>query len=381
MVMRILLMVQIVIVAAVCESGEQACAAEAVPTDPTQAAALTPLLSQAMLDLLQGHSQAVSDALKAHPQLARLWGEMPKGSGWNGPVTLLHAAIAMKQRAIVDELITAGCDLDASSATCGPPLFIADGDLADLLIAKGATRTIFYAAHIGDAVLAASLLKTDRKAAVAVDRQGMTALHWAAEKPSLEVAQLLVEAGASVNAATPEGFTVLREAIGWKDQRASEPARQAMVDWLLLHGTLWDATSAALAGNTKALAPLVVTHPDLLTWSSPILSEKGMQLIHFACLGNHQPTAAWLLEHGQKVTASDASGATPLHYACVQGGAALVSFLLAHGADASVVEHTYNSNPQGWASYFKNQAALDALAAPAPAPAPSDPPKAAKSDF
>ncbi len=63
-----------------------------------------------------------------------------------------------------------------------------------------AGREIFRAAKKGDLAALRKLLRADSSLAHSRDKDGSTPLHWAAWRGQVEVARLLLEAGADVNA-------------------------------------------------------------------------------------------------------------------------------------------------------------------------------------
>src|SRR3954451_10548167 len=83
-------------------------------------------------------------------------------------------------------------------------LVIAVGVLAASLLIQAAPPTVADAVRSGDKTTLADLLK--RGADVnAASGDGMTPLHWAAERGGAEIAGMLVHAGANVDAATRLG--------------------------------------------------------------------------------------------------------------------------------------------------------------------------------
>lgn len=133
----------------------------------------------------------------------------------------------------------------------------------------------------------------------AAQGDGMTALHWAAERGDEEVALLLIEAGASLDPVTRLGaYTPMH--------LAARGGNAAILSALLEAGA---APSAAT--TTGSVTPL-----------------------HFAA-GSADPTAVLtLLEHGADPDVRESRwGQTPLMFAAAAGRADLIRALLEHGAD------------------------------------------------
>ncbi len=126
-------------------------------------------------------------------------------------------------------------------------------DVADLLIERGATVDLFTASTLGMVDRVRELLEEDPANARTVDGDGMTALHWVArprrgwadrhdvaEQNFVEIARLLIEAGADVEAVNPqeEGMRPLHHCGEWM-------APTTITELLLQHG----ADVNAKAGN------------------------------------------------------------------------------------------------------------------------------------
>ncbi|MEX2472037.1 MAG: ankyrin repeat domain-containing protein [Gemmatimonadota bacterium] len=133
----------------------------------------------------------------------------------------------------------------------------------------------------------------------AAQGDGMTALHWAAERGDEEVALLLIEAGASLGPVTRLGaYTPMHLAA-----RGGDAA--------ILRALLEAGAAPSAATTTGSVTPL-----------------------HFAA-GSADPTAVLtLLEHGADPDVRESRwGQTPLMFAAAAGRAALIRALLEHGAD------------------------------------------------
>jgi ankyrin repeat protein len=163
-------------------------------------------------------------------------------------------------------------------------------------------KALLDAARRGDAAAVRSLLREGADANAA-QGDGMTALHLAAQRSSLEVTKLLLGAGAKVSAVTRIGrFTPLHV--------AAEGAHLDVVQALLDAG----ADPAALAESTRA-TPL---H----------LAAKAL---------NGESTVRLLMARGAPVNAREAShGQTALMIAAAYGRVPTVRMLLEGGADPGI---------------------------------------------
>ena len=133
---------------------------------------------------------------------------------------------------------------------------------------------------------------------------GMTALHWAAMKGRLDLAEMLVDAGADLEAGTRlGGHTPLHV--------ASRAAQAPLVEALLQAGA--DATAA----TTTAATPL-----------------------HFAAAAGSAAAIEALVRHGADPDAREPEwGQTPIMFAAAAGRAGSVRALLEAGADASLTAY------------------------------------------
>ena len=151
----------------------------------------------------------------------------------------------------------------------------------------------------GDVVAVRSLLEggADPDAARG---DGLSALHLAAQQGSLEIAQLLIGSGATVEAKTRIG------------------------DYTPLHL----ASGGAHASVVRALI-------DAGADPAAITSRTGVTPLHLAAKAlNGESTVRTLLEHGVAVDAREyAAGQTALMFAAARGRAASVRELLSHDAD------------------------------------------------
>jgi ankyrin repeat protein len=136
----------------------------------------------------------------------------------------------------------------------------------------------------------------------AAQGDGMTALHWAAERGDEVVANLLIEAGADSSPTTRMG--------------AYTPAHLA-----------------ARGGHDLVLSSLLAAGASV----SATTSTGAATPLHFAATSANPAVAALLLEHGADPDAREGQwGQTPLMFAAAAGRDAVVSALLEGGADPEV---------------------------------------------
>ena len=152
---------------------------------------------------------------------------------------------------------------------------------------------------------------------------GYTPLHEAAAHDRIEIAELLLDYGANINARTTSGLTPLHEAVFSNHVDT--------VRFLLARGARVNFVSA---GETT--------------------------LLHGAVMKGYQESTRLLLERGADVNARARSGRTPLHWAALKGYATIVELLLGYGAEPSLRDEL-GRTPLDWALVRGQPAIAQAL--------------------
>jgi ankyrin repeat protein len=158
---------------------------------------------------------------------------------------------------------------------------------------------------------------------------GMTALHWAAELDEIDVASLLVGAGANPKAVTRYGVTPLALACIRGNAR--------LIDLLLKAGA--DANAASPEGETPLMAAARVGKVDALE----LLLDRGADVnareswkkqsaLMWAAGEGHVQAIAVLLARGADIQARSKAGFTPLLFAVRNGHLDAARLLLKRGA-------------------------------------------------
>ena len=161
---------------------------------------------------------------------------------------------------------------------------------------------------------------------------GATALAWAVHLDDLETAELLIHAGANVNARNDYGATPL-----WL---ACRNGNAVMVEKLLSAGANPNAAlplgetplmAAADTGSVKAVKSLLANGAD----PNAAENQGGQTALMWALARKHPDVARPLIEHGADVHARSKGGFSPLLFAAQQGDLDSAQILLATGANVN----------------------------------------------
>jgi ankyrin repeat protein len=179
------------------------------------------------------------------------------------------------------------------------------------LLAAASSSPVADAAMKGDRDALRALLKQGADVSGA-QGDGMSALHYAAERGDVEMTEMLVYAGANVGATTRIGqYTPLH--------LASQAGSATVVQALLKAG-------ANVAART---------------------TTTGVTPLHLAAATGNADVVKILLDKGADANAKDAEwGQTPLIYAAAQNRAEAIRALLARGADPRVTTKTIDIQKQ-----------------------------------
>ncbi len=255
-----------------------------------------------------------------------------------GPTTALMAASANGHLAVVQALLAAKADVNAKRA-----LGTKDGDTAltlaernrhvevvqALLAAKadvdaGGRPALYGATRVGDLYMVRVLLAAKPDLNWREPITGETTLMHALSTGHWDVARLLVEAGANVNAMTKAGATALTLVAG-----ESSPRSLAMVQALLAAHA--DVNGGPAGRSTGVLSPSSPSYARAAGYTALGLaaSTGSVEVVQALLAAN-----SWV-----DVNAKQRDGKTPLTIASAKGRADVVRLLLAAKADVTAADN------------------------------------------
>jgi len=204
---------------------------------------------------------------------------------------------------------------------------------------------------LADKSLAADVVSGSSYVIETKEEDGRTPLHAAAFLNSLDVASLLIDDGADIEAVA--GLLLDRvllagrrppiHTVASEDYRGSplevasllidrgadiESVRSLLFDRVLLAGRLPPLHTAARENSLEVASPLIDLGVDI-----EAKDRRGKTALHLAAEGNSLDIARLLIERGANIEAKDLYGKTPLHPAALLNSCDVVSLLIECGAD------------------------------------------------
>jgi len=197
-------------------------------------------------------------------------------------------------------------------------------------------KDIWEAAEQGDIEAVKECLAIATNVNVKDEAYGGMPLHFAAFRGRKEVAELLINEGADVNAKNKADATPLDKAIeknwdetvsllrkhGGKTSEELKPPTTKIPD-ISIHG-------AAEAGKIEAVKQHLVAGANVNT-----KDKWGWTPLSRAARSGHKEAVELLIDNGADVNAMRSGGGTPLSYAASWGHEEIVELLIAKGADVN----------------------------------------------
>lgn len=187
---------------------------------------------------------------------------------------------------------------------------------------------------------------------------GTPLLHVTAELNDVRSTELLLEAGADLEAEAAWGQTAFEWAANMGSGETAELLRARGAERL----NLWTASALGDLDEVRArcaaggVEPGVGRTPregaDLSGWpeDTPFLKGDAVSdAFYIACRNGHLEVAKLLREAGAEIEATGYFGATALHWAAINGHAEVVRWLVSEGADPSRRDPKFDGDAPGWA--------------------------------
>ena len=198
-------------------------------------------------------------------------------------------------------------------------------------LAQTVDRRLIDATRSEDVGAVRALLK-QRVNVNATTADGVTALHWAAQRNNLPLVDLLITAGANVKASNRYNITPL--------YHAALNGNTAMMTRLLDAGA--DANGASHEGQTMLMTAALAGKPDavrlLMTRGARVDAVepyKGQTALMWAASEGNAAAAEILIEAGADVKAKSKGGFTPFLFAVRNANTSTAEVLLKHGANVN----------------------------------------------
>jgi ankyrin repeat protein len=204
----------------------------------------------------------VRDVLVRHPSLKSRINEPLPNYGFQAPA--LIAAVNHENREMIDLLLEAGANINERSrwwAGSFGVLDSANGDLANYLIARGATLDIHAAARLGMIDRVRDLLALDPQLVHARGGDGQFPLHFAATP---EIAALLLDHGADIDARDIDHeSTAAQYAACFRTSNGSQSFdRHDVARFLIARGAQTDILMASALGDLTLVERILNHDPD-----------------------------------------------------------------------------------------------------------------------
>ncbi|XP_059139282.1 putative ankyrin repeat protein RF_0381 [Physella acuta] len=222
-------------------------------------------------------------------------------------------ALEKQDREIMKLLIDAGCDINYTNTfytSLGASISSEDVETTQFLLEHGADVT-------------------------KVDRDGMTALMWAARTNNVNVIDLLLDFKAEVNCVDLQQTTALAHAVIWQNVPMVAKLIQAGAD-------------VNIASNYATILSSLFSRNNILEKilkQIKNISETNNTPLHLdaSMFNRSKEIVNLLLGAGANVQSVDENGRTPLHMAAFKGHIIIVKSLCQYGADINAVDNSGNS--------------------------------------
>jgi ankyrin repeat protein len=333
-------------------------------------------------------------------EVARLLDEDPAllEKGGRGGLTPYLLAAEQGQLGVMQLLIRRGADASATTGTSGSTALHAAAwggheQAAAFLLGQGAQSTHreadgstpFMLAcgrdHLG--VVRVLLQHLGEKELEATDKEGRTALHWAALCGNEEIVSFLLGQGAMPSSRDKINTTpfmwackvgcvsvarVLLQHMGPQALQETDRRGMTALHWAACRGhgetvsfLISEGAQANSRDNSGRTPLLWASHKGRTGVVQMLVQHMGKQAVqetdnsgvtalHFAANGGHEETAAFLISQGAQCSSRAAQELTPLMVACEKGRLGVVRLLLHHKGPEALREMDASGKlPLHWA--------------------------------
>jgi ankyrin repeat protein len=282
--------------------------------------------------------------------------------------TALHWAAAAGTLDVVRALTDAGGDVHGHDddhglwvigwATCWAP----HADVAEFLVERGARHHLFSAVALGlgdelRRIVAEEPGALNRRMSRNEDYQ--LPLHFAVRNERADMVALLIELGADPLGIDGSGHLAADYATAVDVDRAVMEAIRALTERELASARRGEREpDLRFHDRLAALALHEFELADVIPGALHTMAKRG-----------DLAAVEWLVEHGAAVDATWThwgADVTALHLAAAHGHAEVVRALLDAGADPAIRDSMHDSDALGWATFFKQPAAIAVLRREAP---------------
>jgi ankyrin repeat protein len=263
--------------------------------------------------------------------------------------TPLFVAVQNNHKPVVEYLLSKGARIDEKNGPKGLTAFFKacfDGslDIATLLSDAGADvnlksshgyTPLYAAVQNNHKPVVEYLLSKGARIDEKNGQTGATSLYKACFNGSLNIATVLVNAGADVNLKSTDGFTPLYAAVQNKHKPVVEYllSKGARIDEKIGQKGVTALYQACFIGSLDVVKVLVDAGADV-----NLKSTEEYTPLFIAIQNNHKSVIEYILSKGARVNETNGQyHDTPLHKACESGSLEVVKILVNAGADINAV--------------------------------------------